>query len=52
MITIFVKYSQFSNLHQFVYEFALENAKNAVLELQKWKMFWGTTPRPTFSPET
>jgi hypothetical protein len=24
MITIFVKYSQFSNLHQFVYEFALD----------------------------
>jgi hypothetical protein len=37
---------------QFVYEFALENARNAVLELQKCKNFLGEDPRLPFSPET
>ena len=37
---------------QFVCEFALENARNSVLELQKCKNFLGMTPRPTFSPKT
>ena len=40
MITIFVKYSQF----RFVCEFGLENARNAVLELQKCENVVGEDP--------
>jgi hypothetical protein len=43
MITIFVKYSQF----RFVCEFGLENARNAVLELQKCEHFVGEDPQIT-----
>ena len=33
---------------QFVCEFALENARNAVMELQKWKNIPGGHPHPPF----
>jgi hypothetical protein len=36
---------------QFVCEFALENAINAVLELQKCKHFLGEDPHPPFLPK-
>jgi hypothetical protein len=55
MITIFVKYTV-NLLIQFVYEFALENARIAVLDSKSFKngtIFWaGRTPKPPFSPET
>jgi hypothetical protein len=48
MITIFVKYTVI--YIQFVCEFALENARIAVLELQKWNNFLGEDPQtPVFS---
>ena len=49
MINIFVKYSQFT-LNLFA-KFALENARNSVLELRKCKTFLGEDPpfRPKLS---
>ena len=37
---------------QFICEFALENARNSVLELQKYKNFMGEDPQTPFSPKT
>ena len=49
MITIFVKYTVI-NLHPICCEFALENARIAVLELQKWNNYLGEDPQtPVFS---
>jgi hypothetical protein len=44
MITIFVIQSIYM---EFVCEFALENARNSVLELQKCKNFLGEDPQKT-----
>jgi hypothetical protein len=37
---------------KFVCEFALENARNSVLELQKCNNFLGEDPQTPFSPKT
>jgi hypothetical protein len=49
MMTIFSKIQ--SIYMQFVCEYALENAINSVLDLQKCKNFLGRTPRLPFLPK-